>query len=312
MRRRLSLALLWAASIAAPALAQVQAQPRPAVPIQRPEAREVDAYLQNVGRIRSGCENAAWTLWHSNSYAAWRARRSSMLSMNYTASFFPTAPSAPASVPAPLRARLDDAMKRANDVLGESGSAFKDLANYINAKDYEDDKFKKGDELNTRLLGFGRDCFGFYAILTGLLSEVSEKLILERTAEAVRAGTVAVMAADWRRARDLSAELAKGQGASLARLDTLVADVSALADDRKRELEADIRDGQSTLARFYDRSLNERVAVKMRKLLRDAKRDRKVFVEASEDRPRSDFWQVRNEIDVIMPDAILSLTRQGR
>ena len=43
------------------------------------------------------------------------------------------------------------AVKRANDVLGESGSAFKDLANYINAKDYEDDKFKKGDELRSRI-----------------------------------------------------------------------------------------------------------------------------------------------------------------
>ena len=304
--------LAFSLPVLAPGLGTALAQSArpPAAAARSVESREVDAYLTLVQQVRSGCENAAWSLWHSNSYEGWRKRRSSALSMNYSGRFFENMPSPPGSLPDALRGRLSDAMAQANDKLRGGGAVFKDLANYINAKDYEDDKFKKGDELNAKLLGFGRECHELYATLTGLYVELAEGLIERGQKGAARPEIAASMAGDWRRARELSRELAKHGAADFARLDTLVRDVSALAEERKQAFEPALG-ASGAIARFYDRTLNEAVAVRMRKLLREARSNPKEGRDAAADRPRSPFWQVRGEIDYAMPDAILSFIRQG-
>lgn len=289
-----------------------QAAPRSAGAALPPDSRQTDSHLQAFQQLRSACGNAAWTLWHSNSYESWRNRKSPALSMNYSGGFFPSLPPAPAALPEALRGRLEDAMRRANDTLRDSSSTFKELANYINSKDYEDDRFRKGDELNTKLLALGRDCHGLYAKLTELYVETADVLIEQGASGAARPEIVAAMVSDWRRARELSRALAKGPSADMARVETLVREVSALAEQRKREFEAELRDGNGTLARFYDKMLDEDVAVKMRKLLRDTKANPKELQDAATDRPRSRFWTVRSEIDYQMPDAILSFIRQGK
>lgn len=288
-----------------------QTAARPASPRPSAESREIDAFLQAFRDVRSGCENAAWTLWHSNSYEGWRNRKSSGLTMNYSSRFFPSLPPAPKAWPESLRVRVEEATRRANDLLRDGGAAFKSLADYVNAKDYEDDKFKKGDELNKRLLAVGRECHAFYATLTELYGEIAELTIAQGSGAATRPDVVATMVSDWRRARELSRELAKGTDAERARLESLVREVSTLVEDRKREFATELGDSNGRLARFYDGMLNEDVAVPMRKLLREAKASPKVFKEAAADRPRSAFWRVRGEIDYLMPDAILFVIRNG-
>lgn len=290
-----------------------QAAPPARTEAGRRDAREVESYLQGLERLRSGCGNAAWTLWYSNSYQRWRERKTPALAMNYNAAFFQTLVPAPASLPDTLRPRLDDAAGRANGALRESAGAFKELADYINAKDYEGDKFKKGDALNARLVELGRACHALHATLSGLYVEMAEGLIETGRARAARPDAVATMVADWRRARELSVELTKGPAAQMTRVEALVGELSTLSDERRRgTFAADLQGGGGSLERFYDKVLNESVAVPMRKLLREAKADRKALAEASADRPRNAFWSVRGEIDHQMPDAILSFIRGGR
>lgn len=275
------------------------------------EQRREDQYLDVLKQLRSQCSNAGWTLWRSNSYEAWRNRKSSIMSMHYSSSSYPTLPSAPQAWPEALRTKLEDTLKRANDTLKEAGANFKELANYINAKDYEDDKFKKGDAINAKLLEQGQTCHRIHAELTGLYTEIVEKLIETRTGAAAKPEIVAVMIADWRQARALAAEMAKFEKSDQTKLDGLVRDVSTLVDDRKANFAPLKENPETFLKRFYESILNDDVAVKMRRLLREAKNP-KAFKEAAEDRPRSQFWSVRSEIEVAMPDALLRYIASGK
>ncbi|TDR94879.1 DUF3829 domain-containing protein [Enterovirga rhinocerotis] len=273
--------------------------------------RQDTQYLDVAKRLRSQCENAAWTLWKSNSYDRWRNRKSSMMTMHYMSSSYPKLPEPPQDWPEPARSELGAAVNKANDLVKEAGTTFKSLADYINAKDYEDDKFKKGDELNARLLEIGETCHRLFSEMTGLYTTIAERLIEARKSGAAHPETVGTMVSDWKVARGLSQELALHEKADPAKVDALVKEISTLVDERKANF-APLKDNpDSALKGFYERTYNDQVAVKMRRFLRDAKSP-KGFKDGAEDRPRSTFWSIRGEIDVAMPDAILRYIQSAK
>lgn len=292
-------------------LVLAQAAPRGAAVRPGAEARQEDQYLDVLRQLRSQCGDAAWTLWHSNSYDAWRQRKTPVLSLHYSSGSFPNLPPAPRTLPDAVRGKAEALAQRTNELLRETGAVFKDLADYINAKDYEDDKFKKGDALNAKLVAAGRSCHGLHAEMTGLYVEMAQALIEQRKAAAAKPDIVGVMQADWQIARSLSRELARHGDADLAKLDGLARDVTTLVEDRRSNFAPLKQNPDSSLKRFYEGILNDDVAVKMRRLVRDAK-DPKAFKAASEDRPRSNFWSLRDEIDYAMPDAILGFIRTAK
>jgi hypothetical protein len=263
--------------------------------------RQQDQYLQIAQRLRSQCLTAASTLWTNNGYERWRAGKSSMMHMLYTSGAYPTLPPAPPAFAEPLRGKLEASVTQANDLAKESGATFKELADYINAKDYEDDKFKKGDALNAKLVAAGRACHDLFGELTALYTQAAESMIAERKASAAKPEIVETMIADWRKTRELSGELGRFEKADPAKLDGLVKDVSTLADDRKGGL---LKDDQDVRVRNFYAALNDKVAVKMRRFLRDAKTPA-AFAAMAKDAPRSSFWEVKGDIDVGMPDEIL-------
>lgn len=275
------------------------------------EARQQDQYLDVLKKVRSECGNAAWTLWHSNSYDRWRKNRSSMLSMHYNTSSYQTLPPVPDAWPDAVRTKAESAIKRGNDTVREAGTTFKELANYINAKDYEDDKFKKGDELNQKLLAAGKECHAIETELTGLYTEMATTLIDQRKGSAANPDVANTMIADWQKARGLAQELAKFDKADPAKLDTLVKEISSLVEDRRANFAALKENPDTWVKRFYESALNDDVAVKMRRYLRDAK-GAKGFKEMAEDRPRSNFWSVRSEIEIDLPDSILRYIQSGK
>jgi len=294
-------------------LAQTPSQTAPSAVAT--DVRAMSAYLSQLGETRSGCGNAAWSFWQSNDYARWRARRTSMLSMNHSGRYFQVAPMAPARFAADqnrdLKDRLDTVMREANDLQRDSGQTFKELATYINAKDYESDAFRKGDALNATLLAAGRRCHALDKTMTALTAEASDVAIRLARTEAARGEIVDIMIGDWRAARELSALLAEGLGADLAAIDRKVAMLTATIEERRRDTRLDLA-GDSALKSFYETVLEANVAVPMRRLMRDAARDTKTLREAAEDRPRSRYQQTRTEIDVRLPGAILDFMRASR
>lgn len=313
-----TLAALIAFGASTPASAGAPAHDRPIVLAQVMRAsnpgndqRREDQYLDVVKQLRSQCGNAAWSLWRSNGYEAWRGRKSSMFNMHYMTRSYPKLPDVPPSLPEAVRPKLEAAAQRANDLIKESGETFKQLADYINAKDYEDDKFKKGDEINAKLMQQGLDCHRLFAEMTSLYTETAEKLIESRKGAAAKPDVVATMIGDWQKVRALSAELGRFEKADLGKLDGLVREASALVDERRANF-APLKDNpDSSLKRFYEQTLNDDVAVKMRRFLREAKNP-KTLKDAAEDRPRSQFWSVRSEIEVDMPDSLLSYIRSAK
>lgn len=310
-----ALAALLAPAIASPVTANepgiVLAQATRMNPRPGNEARQQDQYLDVLKKVRSECGNAAWTLWHSNSYDRWRKNRSSMLSMHHNTSSYQTLPPAPEGWPDTVRTKLEAAVKRGNDIVREAGATFKELADYINAKDYEDDKFKKGDELNQKLLAAGKECHAIQAELTGLYTEIATTLIDRRKANAAKPDVVNTMIADWQKTRGLAQELAKFDKADPAKLDGLVKEITALVEDRRANFAALKENPDTWVKRFYESALNDDIAVKMRRYLRDAKNP-KAFKEMAEDRPRSNFSSVRSEIEMDLPDSILRYIASGK
>lgn len=281
------------------------AGPAPSQPSQAQELRTASEFLQVVRTVRSACADAAWTLWASNRYDDWRRGRTPVLAMNYSVRTFDKVPSAPEMFDAGLRQRIDDAMTRANDTVKDSGPVFKDLANYINAKDYEADKFKKGDALNARLVAIGKSCHAVAADLERLHVEAAAAAILRFSAQAPRPDVVATMVADWQQARALADDLGRREALDLAKVESQVMALSELADKRKAEFAADMSKAGSPLADFYDRDLNEMVGVRMRKAIRDVKGKPAAVKEAAEDRPRATFQNIREQIELAMPADIL-------
>jgi hypothetical protein len=296
-------------TMAEPAHRTRYAQAAPgAILLPSADQRQEDQLFNILRELSSACGNAAWSLWYTNDYDSWRNRKTPALSLNYSVRSYQSLPPLPASLPEPLKLRAEPAIRSANEMLRGSGEVFKDLATYINAKDYEDDKFKKGDELNAKLLAAGKSCHQLDAELTEIYRDLAVQVIDRRKAAAPHPEIVATMIADWQKARALSRELARFAAADRATLEGLVRDISALSEERKASFEPLKQAPQVMVKRFYEAILQDDVAVKMRRLLREAKTP-KAFKEASEDRPRSSFWSARREIDYAMPDAILAYLR---
>lgn len=275
-----------------------------AVP-QGQDLRAASDVLQVVRTIRSACSDAGWTLWVSNRYADWRRGRTPVLAMNYSVRTFDKLPPVPEVFDAGLRQRIGDAMAKANDTIKSSGPIFKDLANYINAKDYEADKFKKGDGLNDKLVAIGKSCHTIATELERLHVEAAGAVIARFAANAPRPEVVATMLADWQQARTLADELAKGPALDFAKVEGQVTALSELTDKRRTEFAADIAKPGSALADYYDRDLNEMIAVRMRKAIREVKGKTAAIKEAAEDQPRGTFQSIREQIDLAMPADIL-------
>jgi len=276
-----------------------------AAPSQAQEFRTASDFLQIVRTVRSTCADAAWTLWASNRYDDWRRGRSSVLAMNYSVRTYDKLPPVPEIFDAGLRQRMGDAMTKANDTVRDSGPVFKDLANYINAKDYEGDKFKKGDALNEKLVALGKACHATAAELERLHVEAATAAIQRFSSQAPRPEVVGTMVADWQQARTLADELGKREALDMTKVDSLVAALSELADKRRAELAADLSKSGNPLADFYDRDLNEQIAVRMRKAIREVKGKPAAVKDAAEDRPRGTFQSIREQIELAMPADIL-------
>lgn len=290
-----------------------QPEPRKTADAAASPARDVRAasdFLQVVRTVRSACADAAWTLWASNRYQDWRRGRTPILAMNYSVRTFDKLPPVPELFGAGLGQRMSDAMVKANDLVKSSSPVFKDLANYINAKDYEADKFRKGDGLNDQLVAIGKSCHAVAGELEQLHVEAMAAVIPRVAANAPRADVVATMLSDWQQARALADELGKHEALDLAKVESQVTALSELADKRRAEFAADMSRPGSALADFYDRDLNEMIAVRMRKAVREVKGKPAALKEAAEDRPRSTFPNIREQIELAMPADILRFIGQ--
>ncbi len=198
-------------------------------------------------------------------------------------------------------------MTAANDTLKASQVAFKELADYINAKDYQDDGYKKGDALNATLMAYGKTCYGLASELQDLYLTAMTVALDAAVQGSSKADTARVMLADWAQTRALVAEMAKGTTADMAKIGAMVAGLSELVDRRKVEFAADIAK-PGPLARFYDRQLSD-FAVRMRRLVRDVAGKPKAFQDLVEDRPGSTFNSVRDTVEMTLPGEILAFLK---
>ncbi len=279
-------------------------------PIPAQELKKVEQYLNFVKSLRTACDGPAWTLWHSNGYRSWRKGSSSTLSLNYSSKTFSQIPEPPSALSADRQQRFKEATAKAMETLNASRTTFKDLADYINASDYKDDNFKKGDELNGKLEGYGKTCFGLMGDLQSLYVETVAGAINGATSASSQAALTKTMMADWEQALQLSEEMAKGQKADMAKIGPMVTALSELVEKRKSEFATELDKPRSPVKDFYIDTLNDRVTVPMRRLVREATSNKKEFLEVSENRPRSTFVSIREEIDIGLPGEILQLVKQ--
>ena len=286
--------------------------PPPSAPANaQREARDALSVLHD---LRSRCDNAAYVLWHSNDYDKWRRQQTRMLSMNYSYSVSAQTPPAPAGMPTALRERFDRIVPQALETLNAAGKDFRDLATYINARDYQDDGFKKGDTLNARLVAAGKTSHALCKEVEQLYADYADTLLQAATATPSAAPLAAQLRGDLQAVQALALEMSKGEAASRATVEAMVADVSQRVEARKEAL-ASAKPTQkaaerAALERFYLGQMEERVAVPMRKMLRETKDQPKQWAERLGDRPRSAMMQLRDETMVQMPgDALTTLQR---
>src|SRR5262249_58558486 len=98
-------------------------------------------------------------MWEGKDYSGYRQRNASRIRVHYNADRIGAVPDPPAELSEPMRAELVASIDRATQVLRMSAQTFKDLADYVAAKDFEGDHYKKGDELNAQLIELGQKCF---------------------------------------------------------------------------------------------------------------------------------------------------------
>lgn len=274
--------------------------------------REARAVLSVLHNLRSRCDNAAWVLWHSNDYEKWRRRQTSMLSMNYSYSVFDRPPPAPAAMPAALRERFDQLVPRAAETLNRAGDDFRDLATYVNARDYQDDGFKKGDALNARLLELGQTSHGLTKDIERLYADYADTLLQAAAANPKTGSLAGQLRGDLQAMQALALEMSKGKEAQRAVIEAAVADISERVEARKAALAEAPPEARGALERFYRDRMEERVAVPMRKLLRETRDQPKAWTERLGDRPRSATMQLRDWTLVQMPGDAVSLTSDGQ
>ena len=296
---------------AAPSVSQAQrqpAQPRPAAPDG--ELRTTIAFLDVAKELQRSCENAAWSLFWSNDYEKWRNRKSRSFSMNHSARLLRGLPPAPPGLDPALSAEMAQTMAKANNLVQDGATVFRDMANYINAKDYQDDKFKKGDALNARLLEIGKTCHELSNTLRAQYRAGAQQVIEGALAKGGVPPVVRTMFQDWQVAQRLSDALGGYMSADLGAVERYAAEVTVLAEKRQNEMKLGVSAQGSSVTSFYN-NLNTDIAVETRKTLREVKRNIETEKDKGADRPRSKYNTLRNEIDMQLPDDILRSLRSG-
>src|SRR5882757_2156313 len=142
---------LWCAGLWCAPVSAAQSLPLPP---------SVGPLVHYVAEVTRSCQNAAYSLWSNNDYSRYRQRQSPPLSIHYHPGLVVHArPAIPDELPEPLRAEFAASIDGATELLRLSALTFKDLADYVAAKDFEADQYRKGDELNAKLVALGQKCF---------------------------------------------------------------------------------------------------------------------------------------------------------
>lgn len=271
------------------ALAQAGVTPASAEALDR-SAMETRQFLSLTRQFMSECDNAAWSLWWSNDYEKWRKNRRGILSINYHSRAMEKTPPAPKTIEPDLARQIEEQIAKANAVVKGAQVEFGLLANYINAKDYEDDKFQKGDTLNAKLAEAGKSCFAISKAIAPLYAKAQEKRAGMPEPTPIRQAILE----DYDRARALEAALAKGAG-NADEIGRAVTELSQAIEQRQTSFASELAARSTPSGTFY-RVINEDVAVPMRRLLRERSAGSKNWAEAFVERPRSAVEQIRNTI----------------
>jgi len=265
----------------------------------QPLPPNVGPLVHYVAELARSCQNAAYSLWSNNDYSRYRQRQSPLLAVHYHPGLVVHArPEIPPELPEPLRAEFAASMDSATELLRLSAPTFNDLSGYVAARDFEADQYRKGDELNAKLIAWGQKCF---AVAKDLRAEH------RKTAQFILQGfdildpLVRRMGEDWMSALALADELAKGPKADLGRISSLVDQLTVLDDKRKQEIAAVSGEGPWP-ALFYNVEL-DRALVKMRKFLRDASTRSALTDTQMADQPRTVFNFNQDLIDLEMSEA---------
>lgn len=270
--------------------------------------REAQAALSALRQLRSQCDNTAWSLSYSNDYKKWRAHESSV-SMNYSYSIPKDPPTAPASMPEALRARFNPLAAEVVETVTAAGAAFRDFTTYMNAKDYEDDGFKKGDALNAQLLEAGETCHRLTKDVERLHADYADLQLVAYAEDPAKAERARQLRQDMAAVQALALEMSKGKETDRAAIEKSVADISERVEARKASLAAVPAAEAGALKRFYLQDMETDVAVEMRKMLRETKGKPKEWNERLADRPRSAMMRLRDAAFIQMPDDALSMLK---
>ena len=266
----------------------------------QPLPPNVGPLMHFAATLARSCDNAAYSLWVSNEYSGYRQRKTPPLSVHYNADRLNAMPEIPAELPEPLRVEFAASIDSATQVLRVSALTFKDLADYVAAKDYEDDHYKNGDELNAKLIELGQKCF---AVAKELRAEhrKTAQFILQNFD--IIDPMIKRMGEDWGSALVLADELAKGPGADLGKVGSLVDQLTALDEKRKQEIGEPAVNGPIRISRFYNIEL-DRALVNLRRFLREGKTQPALMEAQMADRPRTAFNFGQELLDMDMSEFI--------
>jgi len=264
----------------------------------QPLPPNVGPLVHYVAELARSCQNAAYSLWSHNDYSRYRQGQSTLLLVHYIPRLVAHArPEIAPELPEPLRAEFAASMDSATELLRLSAPTFNDLSGYVAARDFEADQYRKGDELNAKLIALGRKCF---AVAKDLRAEH------RKTAQFILQGfdildpLVRRMGEDWMSALALADELAKGSKADLGRISSLVDQLTVLDEKRKQEIAGVSGEGPWPSV-FYNEL--DRAMVNMRKFLRDASTRSALTDTQMADQPRTVFNFNQDLIDLEMSEA---------
>jgi hypothetical protein len=268
----------------------------------QPLPPNVGPLMHFAAALTRSCNNAAYSLWASNEYSRYRQQNSQPFSIHYNADHLNAKPEIPAELREPLRAEFAASIDSATQVLRLSAMTFKDLADYVAAKDFEDDHYKKGDELNAKLIELGQKCF---AVAKELRAEhrKTAQFILQNFD--ILDPMVKRMGEDWASALVLADELAKGPKADLGKISSLVDQLTMIDEKWKRKIAEAAGNSPGRISRFFDIYNTEldRTLVTLRKFLREARTQPALTEAQMADRPRTIFNFNQELLDMEMSES---------
>jgi hypothetical protein len=268
----------------------------------RPLPPNVGPLMHFTAALTRSCDNAAYSLWAGNEYSRSRQQNSQSFSVHYSPDHLKAKPEIPAELPEPLRAEFAASIDSATQVLQLSAPTFKELADYVLAKDFEDDHYKKGDELNAKLIELGQKCFAAAKELRAEHRKTAQFILQNFD---ILDPMVKRMGEDWASALVLADELAKGPKADLGKISSLVDQLTVLDEKWKREIAEAAGNNPGRISRVFDIYNTEldRVLVSLRKFLREARIQPASTEAQMADRPRTVFNFDQQLLDMEMSEA---------